>query len=54
MRGDGRLVKYPGSRYWHMAYFLNGKEVRARYFGRSAGRAAARPYVVRSTFVITH
>ena len=28
MRGDGRLVKYPGSRFWYAAYFVNGKEVR--------------------------
>jgi integrase len=28
MRGDGRIMRYPGSRYWYMAYFVNGKEVR--------------------------
>lgn len=28
MRGDGRLVKYTGSRFWYAAYFVNGKEVR--------------------------
>src|SRR5438128_6799224 len=28
MRGDGRIMKYPGSRFWYMAYFVNGKEVR--------------------------
>src|SRR5205823_1010266 len=28
MRGDGRIMKYPGSRFWYMAYSVNGKEVR--------------------------
>src|SRR5262245_35924106 len=28
MRGDGRIMKYPGSRFWYMAYCVNGKEVR--------------------------
>ncbi len=29
MRGDGRLFRKAGSRYWHLAYFVRGREVRA-------------------------
>src|SRR5207245_955402 len=28
MRGDGRIFRDPGSRFWFMAYYLNGKQVR--------------------------
>src|SRR5262249_17556870 len=28
MRGDGRLYREPGSRYWWCAYYVHGKEVR--------------------------
>jgi integrase len=28
MRGDGRIMKYGGSRFWYMTYFVNGREVR--------------------------
>src|SRR5207253_3195954 len=27
MRGDGRIFQKPGSRYWHMAYHEDGREV---------------------------
>lgn len=29
MRGDGRIFRKGGSRYWHMAYWVNGHQVRA-------------------------
>jgi hypothetical protein len=28
-RGDGWLFQQPGSRYWYMGYFVDGKQVRA-------------------------
>src|SRR5439155_6371583 len=27
MRGDGRIYQKPGTRYWHMAYYVDGREV---------------------------
>lgn len=27
-RGEGRVFKNPGSRFWHIAYFLRGEEIR--------------------------
>lgn len=28
VRGDGRIFRHPKSRFWHMAFFVNGKEYR--------------------------
>src|SRR5262245_36191866 len=28
MRGDGRLFQKPGSRYWHMEFWLDGEPLR--------------------------
>ena len=27
MRGDGRIYQKPGTRFWHMAYYVDGREV---------------------------
>ena len=27
MRGDGRIFQKKGSRFWHMAYYVDGREV---------------------------
>src|SRR5439155_16262266 len=27
MRGDGRIFRKAGSRFWHMAYYVDGREV---------------------------
>jgi len=30
VRGDGRIFEHPKSRFWHMAFFVDGKEYRER------------------------
>ena len=41
MRGDGRIYRKPGSRFWHMAYYVDGREVSESTKEDDEERAAA-------------